>query len=408
MALSALDLAELRAAFADAYSDEADLDELVRLARGHSLAHAALGPNLLQIILRLLVVADEQGWLLTLLNSAADQHRPNNLPLREARDRWMARSRPPGMAADPYKALLLPGRRVMLDREKLRGCLAGLRGNQGVQGARVLVVDGEAESGKSYSLQYIGYLAEVERNFSFTALDMERVPRTDQNKVAPAGLVQAITQALLPDETPYPPPADGNYTTWIDQYCAWLAKQLTRQLPANAQRWLVIDSFRKVTVDQAAHDLIAMLAMHTYLELPMLRLVLLNYGDAELLKARVVGGVDSEAIEPINTKHLRTFFALLLMDLLKGRGTPLDGSDKAAVQKLSTQIAVMADRVQAGAAASSERRLQALARLAWQEVEAVLDPPPDDPTAALLDILVGGGPPGAGAAGGAAAPAEGL
>ena len=212
MALSVLDLAELRDAFADAYSDEADLDELVRLARAHSLAHAALGPNLLQIIVRLLVVADEQGWLLTLLNTAID-HRPNNLPLHQARDRWVARNYPPGMAADPYEALLLPGRRVMLDREKLRGYLAGLRGNKGVQGARVLVVDGEAESGKSYSLQYIGYLAEVQKSFSFTALYMERVPRNDQNNVAPAGLVQVMTQSLLPDESPYPPPADGTHNT---------------------------------------------------------------------------------------------------------------------------------------------------------------------------------------------------
>lgn len=406
MALSALELAELVDAFADSYSNEADLDELVRLTRAHSLAHAALGNSLRQIIVRLLVVADEQGWMLTLLNGAV-VHRPASALLRQARDRWVARSRPLGMAADPYKALLLPGRRVMLDREKLRGYLAGLHGNQGVQGARVLVVDGEAESGKSYSLQYIGYLAEVQKTFSFTALDMERVPRNDQNKVSPAGLVQAITQALLPDEPPYAPPADGNYTTWIDQYCAWLAKHLTRQLPANAQRWLVIDSFRKVTIDQAAHDLIVMLAMRTYLELPMLRLVLLNYGDAELLKARVVGGVDSEAIEPITTKHLRTFFALLLMDLLNDRGTPLDGNDKAAVQKLSTQIAAMADRVLAGAASSSEKRLQALARLTWQEVELLLpSSPPEGLPPGLIDILIGG-PGGLGAAGGAAAPVEG-
>ena len=308
MALSGPELAELRDAFADAYSDEADLDELVRLARAHSLAHAALGDNLPQIIVRLLVVADEQGWMLTLLNAAV-AHRSENLPLRQARDRWVARSRPPGVAADPYKALLLPGRRVMLDRERLRGYLSGLHGNQGVQGARVLVVDGDAESGKSYSLQYIGYLAEVQKSFSFTALDMERVPRNNQNKVSASGLVQAITLALLPNSPPYPLPEDGNYTTWIDLYCAWLAEQLAKQLPANAQRWLVIDSFRKVAVEQEAHDLIAMLAMRTYLELPMLRLVLLNYGDAGWLKARVVGGVDSEAIEPINTKHLRTFFA---------------------------------------------------------------------------------------------------
>ena len=85
--------------------------------------------------------------------------------------------------------------------------------------AEKLVVGGEAESGKSYSLQYIGYLAEVERNFSFTALDMERVPRTDQNKVAPAGLVQAITQALKPG---------GRVTFWSASTDHAFSKRLTK------------------------------------------------------------------------------------------------------------------------------------------------------------------------------------
>lgn len=95
------------------------------------------------------------------------------------------------------------------------------------------------------------------------------------------------------------------------------------------------------------------------------------------------------------------------MDLLKGRGTPLDGKDATAVQKLASQIAGMADRVLAGATSSNEKRLQALARLTWQEVETLLDPPREDPAAGLIEILIGGGPGGAGAAGGAAAPTEG-
>lgn len=385
MALSAPEFIELRTAFNDGYSNVGDLDSLVMQARGHSLDHVALGSNLSQIIDRLLTVADEQGWMMTLLNSAVAQ-RGGNAMLLQCRDRWRGRAQLLGMAANPYKALLLPGRRVMLDREKLRGYLAGLGGNQGVQGARVLVVDGKAESGKSYSLQYIGYLAEVQGNFTFGAIDMERVPRNDQNKVSAAGLVQAITPALIPGEPPYPPPADGNYTTWIDQYCAWLAKRL----PTNAKRWLVIDSFRKVAIEQEAHDLIAMLAMRTYLELPMLRLVLLNYGDAGWLKARVVGGVDSETIDPIDTKHLRTFFARLQMDLMNQRGTPIRQDDVAEVQKLAAQIAEMADRVLAGAATSTEKRLQALARLTWEEVEALLEKPETDPDDKLLMHLTGG------------------
>jgi hypothetical protein len=378
----------LRDGIRTSFSTKASLEPVAFAARDRSLDYLALGNSLEDIIDRLIRRADEEAWLGELLRALCNA-RPDSAELKAFRSAWQADALAAvGAAVDHFKVLMLPGRRALINRQALRDSLASLvRPN----GARVLAVDGDDESGKSYSVQYVGYLCEALANFQFFTVDLERVRRNANNKVDAQTIGEAISDALV--GRIYDPPKDNNLTTWIDGYC----NRLGRELPAHQVRWLVIDSFRKVGVEQNAYDLIAALAMRTYRELFTLRLVLLSYRDVEWLKARVVGDVQYEWIAAIDNRHLAAFFGELWIERHRRTGKPLD---TAAV---APQISAAITRVLAKAAGAEARRLEVIGRSAWDEALTILAPaqPAGNP---LLDelvarsLLAGGGAAGGGAA----------
>jgi hypothetical protein len=369
------DFNALKVALLDAFSTARDFEPAVRKATGgKSLQQIANGDDLKVIVERVIRRAADEAWLSALLDAAVAE-RSNDVELARLREEWQAGARfgtVAGGSINHFKALLLPGKLVLIDRQPLRDALAGLD----LGGVRVLIVDGDAESGKTYSLQYISYLSEALGTFTLAPVDLERVTRNANNKVDAAGLGEAIASALL-GRSGLKRAADLNDTTWIEKYCDWLKHKLSD----GATRWLVIDSFRKVTVEQNAYDLVAALAMRTYRDLPALRLVLLSYGERQWLSARVVGAVEYEWIAQIDASHLVMFFSELYFDYSKRRGETIEHA------VLAPKVIASVQRVLGGAPASGARRLETLGRTTWAEVETILRTPAGraDPARALAD-----------------------
>jgi hypothetical protein len=352
-------LAELRAALLDVFEQKAQFAELVRNATGRSLDIVALGDALDEIATKVLDRAENESWLFTLIDTAWKM-RPDHPELTRIRQAWQVPAR--AIPIDFTKALLLPGKTVLINRSTLRDALAAL---EKADGSRVLVVDGDTLSGKTYTLHYVSYIANARKTFRHCYIDLERVPRTSNNTIDATKLGDAIGLALLGQT--FPPPKDFNLLTWLDQYGLWLEQKL-RGEPTH---WLVIDNFRKVSLEENVLDLMADLAMRTYRTLDALRLVLLSYGDRDALQARVVGSVEYERITAIDTRHVIEFFSQLYLEESRRRREVTD----TAV--LAPRILESVKRVLDNVPENGVRRLEALCRTAWLEADRILRPPAD-------------------------------
>jgi hypothetical protein len=360
---------ELKAALLDVFVRKTQFEALVRAARGvQSLDIVALGDALDEIAEKVINRAESESWLPALIETAWTMQ-PNHPGLTRIRQAWQV----PAVAipADHAKALLLPGKTVLINRQILREKLQTL---QAANGSRVLVVDGDSVSGKTYTLHYVSYLASAGRTFRHSYVDLERMPRTADNTIDAAKLAGAIAIRLVGE--PVPPPKDGNQLTWLDHFEVWLEQKLPKQ----QIHWLVIDNFRKVALEQSALELVADLAMRTYQTLDNLRLVLLSYGDREALQAQVVGCVEYEPIAAIGTKDVAGFFSqLYVLETLRRKEVP----DPVV---LAERVRESVRRVLENIPENGVRRLEALCRTAWIEADQILRPPaaPADPTELLI------------------------
>jgi hypothetical protein len=106
-----------------------------------------------QLMPNLLSWAERQGRLADLVSTAARLN-PKAVPLRE----WLSdhATRLESQPVDPFSAVLLPGGRPFLDRKRFRDIMR----RQSFTGApRVIRIDGPPGSGKSYTREYLEYLA---------------------------------------------------------------------------------------------------------------------------------------------------------------------------------------------------------------------------------------------------------
>jgi hypothetical protein len=363
---------ELRDALLDVFNGTARFNELIVRVRGVPLDIVATGNALDEIAMKVITRAESESWLSVLIETAWTMY-PNHPGLTRIRQTWQVSVR--AMPSDHAKALMMPGKTVLINRKDLRAAFASFRADDG---SRVLVVDGDPLSGKTYTLHYVSYLATALKTIRPCYVDLERVPRTENNTINATRLGDAIGLQLL-GET-FAPPKDLNILTWLDQYGLWLEQKL----PDQPTCWLVIDNFRRVSLEESALDLVADLAMRTYRTLPSLRLVLLSYGDRDALQARVVGRVEYEPIGTIDTTEIIRFFSQLYREeSVRRRENP---DDPALIPRVRESV----ERVMVNIPRNGVRRLEALCRTAWIEADRVLSPPvaPEaDPVEAMVNAV---------------------
>ena len=358
--LSADEFRNLKAVLLDAFNTTAYASDLVREARNLSLDRAGLGRDLDEVMTNLIGRAQSELWLPDLV-AAAIRLRPESEPLRSLRLQWRELLE---AQSDPYKALMLPGRMVFIDRVELRDSLASL--DRDPLGPRVLVVDGADKSGKTYSVHLISYISAVRQTFRCAYVDLQRLPKNASGQVDAFALGAGVSTALL--GATYPPPADKNLNTWIDGYCSWLETNLSLPGRRPGTYWIVIDHFRKVGTDSTSLDLVAQIAMRTYLDLSSIRLVLLNYGDPDWLQARVTGVVQREVIPVIDRMQLARFFSEFHTQEVSRLGEPVE---QAA---LIARVRESVTKVMSAPPEDGVSPLEHIGRAAWNEIQRVRRP----------------------------------
>jgi hypothetical protein len=194
---------------------------------------------------------------------------------------------------DPLHAPRMRGTRVLLDRTGLR---EGLRRLQ--QQGGIMVVNGPPGSGKSYSLHFIVYVAEVTGDFHVASVD-----------VGPMGAAR-YTSGMLADslarQMGVTAPRPDRERESDARYNMALADWLFGKAVASARTWWwVLDGFGADVVAHATRDLIFQLAQRIARGSESPRLVLLDF--PEPLPADVEPYVYRDEIAPIGPRELELF-----------------------------------------------------------------------------------------------------
>jgi hypothetical protein len=105
-------------------------------------------------------------------------------------------------------------------------------------------------------------------------------------------------------------PSDGQWSRWILTFCDRFQARAKKE---REQRWIIVDEFGSVLLDQSAMDLVKEVSNRINDNLPLLRLVLLGFEDS--LPARVLGHVEEEGILPIKVDQIIAFFELAFQQL---------------------------------------------------------------------------------------------
>lgn len=316
------ELKQLHSVLLTAFPSESSLLLMVRLQLGENLEVVAPGSGLDVRILKLIDWAEASGRLENLLTQAPlDANQAENMLLKtvceailtavRARQgaRWFA-------VEDPLKAHFLHDGRAFVDRTDLRTCLADL--NQGT-GKRVLVVNGDPISGKSYSLRLIAELAE-RHGYQLASVDLKDEVVT---KFGPDDLVRSIARQMKLENIDSIPAQQSMDSRWVQDLRDWVVGEART---TNQRWWLVLDGFDHRDLPPETQQLIEHLLKQVDTKLPGVRLVLLSY--TRPLPREIRRYVLNEQIPPIGRGHLESFFQRLFEESGK---TFTDGSVAQAV-----------------------------------------------------------------------------
>jgi hypothetical protein len=249
-----------------------------------------------QIIDYVLKTAEAERWTWDLVRAARDAN-PNgpNIQAFIARYPFYNPATPPP-APDPYLTTpYLLSRQILIDRQNLRNALQELESDLG---PRVLVVNGERASGKTYSSELIYYLAH-NANPKHTVIPVD----LDTDVQEPDALVQFIADRMGRDSSTIPGPEQEQKMRLALRLANWLTNQIINTGPSSY--WFVFDGFRERTVLTETKALIEELAIRAHTTLRQCRVVLINY--TEVLPARVRNAAGREQISQIGEQELVEF-----------------------------------------------------------------------------------------------------
>jgi hypothetical protein len=351
MSLSGEERGALHAALLGALGgDLGELVQMVSIKLNITLADVVTLPKPLKdVVFDLIVWAEEDTdcRLIELLKGAPD-YLPNPT-LKIVAQMLLGRlsqAAPVTAGENPFKTCFVRLDRAFVDRKDLREELERM---VPAEGNRVLVVNGQAKSGKTYTLELIlhaskalpGYLESIRKpshapvfpgipEVQAASSDCFEVAWLDLRREKPAGsdytpdmLLRSLAVQMKIDPSGIPTaPALGR---WAQELRDWLIQRLDRKGPV---WWIVLDGVSQVRVNDPIHDFIEELAYQAEMVLDRLRIVLISYG--RNLKS-ILGRYRKEEIGPINLTDLIEFFG----KVRDARGLP---PDPAADQQLAMAL----------------------------------------------------------------------
>lgn len=303
--LSVEERAELHAVLQSAFPSMALLDVLVgQLDR---LPDNIPGATITARVQSLINLAEGQGFLEKLLTTAATQtDQSDNTTLHIITDKLLTRIRERAAARwleseDPYQVAFLYAGRALINRRKLRTSIKDLCSNQG---SRVLIVNGNPMSGKSYSMQYIAHLAEAFQD-DRAYIDIKREIQTS---FGPDALARSIgwQMKLSAEDIQSIPVRQSQDARWVMEIRDWIIGASNR---AGKRWWITLDGFDHPDLPPETQQMIEHLMLQIENVKPPLRLVLLSY--QRPIPRDIRRYIQSEAIGPIERDELTEFFERL-------------------------------------------------------------------------------------------------
>jgi hypothetical protein len=222
-------------------------------------------------LLRAIDAAVAGGWLLELMRVAAAQA-PADDDLGRLVNELEPLARPAGF--DHYGVCRLSGNLLMLNRSRLR---KSVKTFTTPTSNRILVVQGNAQTGKTHTAWFISYLADALGEFKYHLIDLGASARVlgPGKPVEPDWVASKLVGGLRYQTKVAPAPKNGTWATWVLKFCDAFENE-AREDPVH--RWIVIDAFNAVVATQNTLDLVKELAVRVSQTLWHFRLFLLGFG----------------------------------------------------------------------------------------------------------------------------------
>jgi hypothetical protein len=274
-----------------------------------------------RMVREIIAVAQQENWLPDFIEAIYEDRKADS-DLKALYQAFQPLIR--AAHVDPYEVRFLGQEWAIVDRRVARQALKHMiEPKASPTDKRVLVVDGDEASGKSYTVKLIRFLRDRLDTGEMVWIDLDNYAQAAQDKhIKPTDIGQAIVNQLgiggMPD------PQGEPESRWAVTFSDWLTGQLENTGP---QYWFVIDHFNRVFLRQSAHDLVLNIATRAYVNLPMLRIVLISYKDVDALRSKVQADVEYEYIEWIKEEDLVEFFLLEYADCWEEGKLPYSESD---------------------------------------------------------------------------------
>ncbi len=311
----------------------------------HNELHSAYDPNSLEIMLsiklnkrledltdthqefttmlmEIIKKAKMEGWLLNLLDAAVAD-RPERQDLNDFVKKIKAELAPAVLAAreDPFSAhFLREGCRFpFIDREPIREAVRKLHNPLGER--RVLLVDGNTGTGKTYIREYLNFLSKQLPSLKFCYIDLADEYLPDYKACE---LIRSVASSFGAD-TSRLPLQEAQEARWVRLLIEWLTEEAVKK---NETWWIVIDGLREINIRSDMQALINRMVKVIHQKDPRLRLVLLDCGGLERLPLDALESVEPIRINPVSKLDLVEFFRNL--SKLYGRASTEDALDTLA------------------------------------------------------------------------------
>lgn len=330
---------QLAEAIFAAFPDWGAFDSLVHNGLGVE-PHRVAGRQTVRVAIDELIEWGRSHTALKKLIEAARMLNPDNDALAAIAEELAGLEGTIPTAPDPFEVCLI-GRQPFIDRARLRRFLKELTASNG---SKVLQVEGEAESGKSYSWRLIQYVSRE------VMPAKHAVPIDLQPEDTPTTLLQEILSRVgSPGEIP--PPGGEAIGIWMRRVCGHTVREMRkalqqREVPECDQIWIVLD-FPQAGIAQQVRDVVYRLAKEIN-DSHDFRLILLGFPER-------LRGLEPEplheAIPPLDRLQLSSYFhdlrdqygktaePTVIDRLLDGVLAYANGSGTGYTRKLNTAVA---------------------------------------------------------------------
>jgi hypothetical protein len=205
----------------------------------------------------------------------------------------------PRTVANPFDEVLLEADRPFVNRRPLRNHLLDLTGPGG---SAVLLIDGQGQTGKTFSYYLINHVAPT-RGYIVNKFKMTALPKPDE--------LAADILGRIGDERPLPPQGHESAERWAEKLAGTIARAIVER---KSQRLLLFDEFSDTPLPDGTESLIIRLATYADEELrPYLRVVAIRF------RAALPPDLDDVALRDDAQPFTMTDMVSVVMQVAKAR-----------------------------------------------------------------------------------------